>query len=44
MTSGKTVSEKEARRRNLALSARTARICGEKKKKIEGMYSAAVVL
>lgn len=41
LTSGKTVSDAKKRHgRNLASSARTARICGEKKKKIEGMYNA----
>lgn len=45
LTSGKTVSDAKRRHgHNLASSARTARICGEKKKKVEGMYNNAVVI
>lgn len=38
LTSGRTVSDAKKRHgRNLVSNARTARICGEKKKKVEGM-------
>lgn len=40
---GKTVSDaKKKHGYNLASNARTARICGEKKKKMEGMYNAVI--